>query len=480
MRPIRLALVLSGAAALAGCVVGPDYVPPTLSLPASFSEQTAQAGGAADLSRWWQRLGDLDLDGLIEAAVAGNLDVAEAKARIQEARATYRQAGGALLPTLDAQASASRNRSGGLSTGGDATYSQFQAGFDASYEIDLFGARRRGVEAAFYGLGAANEEMRATLLTLIGDVASNYVDARGFQARIALARRSASSQRETAELTRNKFEAGAVSALDVASAAGQASSTEANIPTLEIAYTEAVHRLSVLTGRAPRALAEQLEEAVAIPMPKAPVPTGVPADLLRARPDVRLAERELAQSTALIGQAEAARYPSINLTGSIATSALKVGDLANSSAIGWSIGPNLTLPLFNGGQLAAAVEIAEAERDQSYLAFRASVLTALEDVENALIALDRERARYRSLKASATSFREAARLARSLYDTGASSFLDVLDAERSLYSAEDALIESGVAITTDYIALNKALGGGWDGEVDMTLPADMTAKAGES
>lgn len=456
---------------LAGCVVGPDYRTPILPMPVGWSGRTAAATARpAQLSRWWQQLRDPVLDTLIEEAVAGNLDVATARARIREARASYRQSVGTLLPSLDASGSATRNKSAAATSGSSTTYSEYQAGFDASFELDLFGANRRGVEAARHGLEASEEELRSTLLTLVGDVVSNYVQTRGYQARIALARRSAASQRRTAQLTRTLALAGTASSADVAKAEGQASGTEAAVPTLEASYAEAVHRLSVLTGRPPASLAERLKRSAPIPAPRLPIPAGVPADILLARPDVRAAERQYAQYTARVGQAQAARYPSVSLTGDISTAALKLGDLGKASSIGWSFGPTLSVPLFNGGQLQAAVEVARAQRDQYFIAYKASVLTALEDVENALVMLAQERVRIGKLSSSAKSYGEAARLEGTLYKAGETSLLDVLDAQRSLYSAEDTLLQSRVSLATDYIALNKALGGGWDGAVDTARP----------
>ncbi|WP_244669989.1 efflux transporter outer membrane subunit [Kaistia sp. 32K] len=462
----RLALLVALGAALGGCVVvGPDYEKPSLSLPAKWGSATsAKASKPPELAQWWKRLGDPMLDGLVDEAVAGNLDVANAKAKVREARASYRQSVGALFPDANGSGAATRSKSYG-----DVS-SQFRAGLDASWELDLFGANKRGVEAARYGMDAAEEDLRATLLTLIGDVASNYVSARGYQARIALAKRTAASQRQTAAITRNKFEAGAATAADAATAAGQASSTEAGIPSLETAYAQTVHRLSVLTGRPPSALAERMKNPKPVPAPRLPIPTGIPADILTTRPDVRLAEAQYARSTARIGQAEAARYPSASLTGNIATNGVKLGDLGKSSTISWSFGPTLSVPIFNGGQLKAAVDIAEAQRDQSFIAYRASVLTALEDVENAIVALAQDRIRSGKLASAAASYREANQVAQALFQSGSSSFLDVLTAERSLYSASDSLIESRVAIATDYIALNKALGGGWSGVVDSSKP----------
>ncbi|MBZ9720579.1 efflux transporter outer membrane subunit [Mesorhizobium sp. AD1-1] len=475
----RLLAPMLTAVLLAGCVVGPDYQTPIMAMPANWSGQKpTKPAQPARLSKWWQRLRDPELNTLVEEAVAGNLDVATAKAKIREARASYRQSAGTLLPSADGSGSASRNKSAETTSGSDATYSEYQDGFDASWELDLFGANRRGVEAARYGLNASQEELRSTLLTLVGDVASYYTQARGYQARIALARRSAASQRQTAELTRTMAQAGTATAADVAKAMGQAASTEAAVPTLEASYAQAVHRLAVLAGRPPASLNERLKRVAPIPAPRLPMPTGIPADLLLSRPDLRMAERQYAQYTAKIGQAEAARYPSVSLTGDISTAALKLGDLGKNSSIGWSFGPTLSVPLFNAGQLQAAVEVAKAQRDQYFIAYRSSVLTALEDVENALVLLSQERIRIAKLASSAKSYGEAASLEGSLYKAGETSLLDVLDAQRSLYSAEDSLLQSRVLLATNYIALNKALGGGWDGAVDSAKPEIVDVKTG--
>lgn len=475
----QLGVLLLTATALAGCVVGPDYQKPLLAMPAAWSTQKKAAQAKpAQLSKWWQRLRDPELNALVEEAVAGNLDVAAAKAKIREARASYRQSAGTLLPSLDGSASATRIKSAATTSGSNTVYSEYQAGFDASWELDLFGANHRAVEAARYGVDASEEELRSTLLTLIGDVASYYSQARGYQARIGLARRSAASQRQTAALTRTMAQAGTATAADVAKAEGQAASTEANVPQLEAGYAEAVHRISVLTGRPPAALNERLKRGAPIPAPRLPIPTGVPADILLTRPDVRLAERQYAQYTAKIGQAEAARYPSVSLTGDISTTALKLGDLGKNSTIGWSFGPTLSVPLFNGGQLQAAVDVARAQRDQYFVAYKAAVLTALEDVENATVSLSQEHIRNGKLASSAKSYGDAASIERTLYKSGEASLLDVLDAERSAYSAQDSVLQSRVSIATDYIALNKALGGGWDGTIDSTKPEIIDVKSG--
>lgn len=481
---LRMLATVFLASTLAGCAVGPDYQTPELNMPAKWgaAQPAIGAKGVASpqnqppqLGRWWERLNDKTLNRLVEESIAGNLDVATAKARVRQARATYKQSVGALFPTVTGSGSYTRADDGSnVSSNGDVTvkgpYDSYQLGLNASWELDLFGANRRAAEAAKYGLDASEESLRNTLLTLVGDVATNYVEARGYQARIDLARRTATSQRETAALTHSKLEAGSASAVDVANAEGLAAGTEANIPELRSAYQQSVNRLSILIGQPPATLNGRLERSAAIPAPRQPVPKGVPANVLLSRPDVRLAERQLAQYTAQIGQAQAALYPDISLAGNIATSGTKIGDLGKSSTISWSFGPSLSVPIFNAGQLQSAVEYAQAMRDEYFVAYRASVLTALEDVENANVAFHQERLRFKSLTASATSYRQAATLSRSLYQAGSTSFLDVLTAERSLYSAEDSALQSKVAIATDYVSLNKALGGGWDGAVDTHKP----------
>lgn len=472
------------ALAVSACAVGPDYMPPLVAVPSKWSSpDRSKSTEAPILARWWMRLNDPLLNTLIDQAVLDNRDVATAKARVREARASYRQSAGALFPTVRGTESVTHQKNG-LNLASESVpasmpaFVQYQAGFDASWEIDIFGKNQRGAEVAGYGVEAADEQLRVTLLTLIGDVVSNYAMARGYQARLALARRTATAQRETAELTGTRFEAGGASAIDLANAKGQTSTTEAAIPTLEASYAGTVHRLSVLIGHAPGSLMEQMRRNFPIPRPRLPMPVGIPADILTSRPDIRQAERVFAQATARIGQAEAARYPTISLTGSISTTGFKVGDLGKNSSIGWSVGPTLSAPIFNGGQLQATVEVGQAQRDQSLTQYQAAVLKGLEEVENAIVALAQEQIRLGKLSVSVESYRQAATLARALYRNGSTSFFTVLDAERSLYSAEDALVQSRIALATDYIALNKALGGGWDGLVDVSKPEVLDTNMG--
>ena len=474
---LKMVPALAVGALLAGCAVGPDYAPATMALPANWSNGPAAGGApAAALDAWWRGFGDKTLDALMAEAVAANPDVASAKAKIREARASRRETAAGLAPSLTGSGSATE--SGGAATAGSTTGADFQAGLDASWELDLFGGKRRDVEAAAYGEQAAEEDLRSTLLTLVGDVGAYYADLRGYQARIALARRTVESQRRTAELTRVKYQAGSASAADAAKADAQAESTAADIPTYEADYAAAVHRLSVLTGRPPGALADRLKAGAAIPAPRAALPAGVPADVLSRRPDLRAAERRVAQATAKIGAAEAARYPDVSLSGSLSTAATRPGDLLRASSVSWSYGPSVSLPIFDAGKLIAARDVAEAQRDEYLVAWRGAALTALEDVENALVSLAKQRARAGALSKAVAGYGKSAELSRDQYEAGKSSALDVLDAERSLYSAEDSLIQSRVAIAKDYVALAKALGGGWDRAVDATKPEVVDADMG--
>lgn len=462
------AVALPVLVAISGCTVGPDYQQPLLALSAHHANaRSSRPLHSRDIVDWWKRFEDPTLSALVAEAIAANHGVAAARARVREARAMRQQTSAGLLPQVEWGASSTHARSSASASRSNATSHLYQAGFDASWELDLFGGTRRSIEAADRGVEASEEDLRATLLTLAGDVAQNYVEAKGSLARAILARRTATLQRQTAALTRVKFEAGASSALDVAKATALASSTSANIPTLETAFAASAHRIGMLLGQEPAAVVARLRRSAGIPVPRRQLPHSVPADVLLLRPDVRQAERQLAQATAKIGQAEAALYPSVSLTGSLRTSGIRIGDLGNASSLAWSYGPSLVVPMFNAGRLRAAVQVQEAQRDQYHAAFHQSVLTALEDIENALVGLAQQRIRLQSLSTSVRNYREASRLARVQYRQGSSSFLD---AERSLYDAEDALLQSQVLIATRFISLGKALGGGATAVIDPSVP----------
>ncbi|ENN90331.1 efflux transporter outer membrane subunit [Bartonella bovis] len=455
---------------LSGCAVGPDYHKTSFSVPAIWGRQSAQISEhPVTLAGWWRRFNDPILNELVDDAISGNNNVAVAKARIREARASVGQAAGYLTPSVSSSISGNR-----VSEQPDVSLSQYRGGFDASWELDLFGGHKRAVEAARYGLDSAVEDMRSVMVTLLGDVATNYVEMRGWQEKLLIARQIVVSQRKTFELMRTKLAAGEVSELDFSNAQAQMANTEADIFQMEASLAMNIHRLSVLTGRVPTALEAILQKSAkkegAIPQPQWPIPAGIPADILLTRPDLRRAERQYAQATARIGQREADLYPSVTLTGRISTAATQIGHLGKNSTIGWSFGPGLQFPFFDGGQRIASVEVARAQRDQAFITYRAEVLGALEDVENALVRLYKEHQRLEKLVVANAAALRSLELSQLLFESGNVSFFEFLDARRSYYSSQMALKDSCVSVAVQYIALMKALGGGWDGVVDVSRP----------
>jgi len=457
------------SAMLASCAVGPDYKKPDLQLPAQWNSnkagaQTQGQDRSAELAGWWKRFNDPLLNQLVNTAIADNLDVATAKARVREARAMVYQTSGVLFPSLDYGGNYNRRRMAGGSPG-----DSFNGNFDSSWELDIFGGNKRSVEAARAGFQASQEDLRAAMVTLIGDVASNYVEARRLQAQIAMMSDMARSQRSTSNLVNAQLQAGQASALDANNAAGQAADMEASVPMYRGQLGVAMHRLSVLLGQPPSYISSLIEpkgaKAGGIPVPPSRLPATIPADILLSRPDVRAAERRLAQATAVIGQREAQLYPSVSLTGNIATNTMNFSDFANYSTIGWAFGPSLTVPLFHGGQLLANVYVAKAERDQNFIAYRAAVLSALQDVEDSLVSLKNDIQMAQKKEESSRSYSTSLTLARGLYESGNTSFLELLTAERSACSSMSGAIDARADAAKDYISLMKALGGGWDGAV---------------
>ncbi|MFQ0814085.1 RND transporter [Brucella anthropi] len=449
---------------LAACVtVGPDYQKPHVLTPAGWNSKADRR--APQLGDWWKNLKDPVLDQLIADAIASSPDVATAKAKVRQVRANYISAGGILYPQLDGKGTYSRS---------DHTITRVAAqsglGFETSWELDLFGGNKRGVEAAYYSLESANEQLRAALVTLIGDIATNYANLRGAQASIAIAQRNAASQRQTVALTRNQLEAGNISQVDLLSAQTQAATTEAQIPGLRISYAQYLNQLSVLTGRSSSALAGLLDRSRPIPAIPRKVSAGLPADLLLSRPDVRAAERDYASANASVGQKQAQLYPSISLTGNINTGGASFGDLGKLSTIGWSFGPSLTIPIFHGGQLNADVEAARAARDQLFIAYRKVILTALSEVENASVSLNQNRLRTAQLQEIVSNSRKINMLTLEQFRAGTKSFVDVLTAQRDLLSAETNLNQARTDLVVNYVALQKALGGGWNGRIDVARP----------
>lgn len=452
----------------AGCAVGPDYEPPKTDVKASWSSLEEGQGSVAkatqaDLSEWWLALKDPALSSLAERALAANLDLKQAAARVREARAIRGVAQGGLLPELSASGGYTNmrwSRNGQFPTDGK-SFDFYDAGFDASWEIDVFGGKRRGLEAAEADEQASVEGLRDVRVSVLAEVARVYVDLRSFQARAAIARQNLDAQKKTSELTRAKLDAGQGIELDVARAEALVSATAATIPAFEAGARQSLHALGVLVGRDPGALVAELSAAAPIPAAPAEIPVGLPTDLLRRRPDLRRAERELAASTARIGVATADLYPKFFLSGGIGLESVSSADFFTAASRAWSFGPTIKWALFQGGRIRANIEVQNARQEQAALRFEQTLLGALRDVEDGLVFHAREQIRRSHLAAAVVSQRRAVELAEQRYAQGLAEFLTVLEAQRFLFLAQDSLVQSEQAVATHTIALYKAVGGGW-------------------
>ena len=459
--PFRLLAPVALFAA-AGCTtVGPDYRAPAaadLSVPEGYYGAAATASAApaapADLSRWWERFDDPLLARLIDEASAGNLDLAVTAARLTQAREALVQARAGLVPTVGASAGAGRN----VGDGNDRT--SFDIGADAAWEIDLFGRIARGVEAAGADAEAAWFDREALRVAIAAEVASNYMQARLAQERLALARDTLVIADDNLRIAGWRVQAGLVSSLDAEQARAARAQTAASIPSIETAFASASHRLAVLTGRAPGALTQALSAPQPIPQGPEQVAVGIPADTLRKRPDIRASERALAAATARIGVAEAQLYPGLRLSGNIGTSAFSLGGLFG--AITGAIFAGIDQTLFDGGRLRSQLRSQQAATEGALASYRQSVLTALEDVENALVQLEAARERQMQFAIAFEAASNTAILARTQYRAGLTDFQTLLEAERSLLSARDGIAGTRGDEALALVQLYRALGGGWD------------------
>lgn len=443
---------------LSACAVGPDYRPRSSSdLKITERFNASSAGTAMDeaaLARWWASFDDPVLTRLVERSLAANLDVDAAGARLRRARASLIQARGAGLPSAGASGSAGRSVG---QDGGDNTL--FQAGFDAAWEADLFGGIRRSVEAARADAESAEANLRFTQLTIASEVALSYLDARLAQTCLDIARKNLAAQDETLEIVGWRVQAGLVSSLDLEQARQLRATTAATIPSLEAGYTAAANRIAVLLGEAPGLVEPLLARAMPVPLPPQVPAAGVPAEVIQRRPDVRAAERSLAAETARIGVATAELYPALRLSGSFGGSATALGDVP-SAMIG-NLVSGITAPIFQGGQIRARIEGQRAATDASLAAYRQTVLTALEDVENALASLDAAERREREIAIAEEASRNAVLYARSQYRAGLIDFQSLLDSERSLLSSQDSRASVRADRAAAIVQFYKAVGGGW-------------------
>jgi NodT family efflux transporter outer membrane factor (OMF) lipoprotein len=451
---------------LAGCAaVGPDYARLKPQAPKEWHTQlqgdlTADRLNPETMANWWTTLNDQELSSLEKRAIKGNLNLKDARARVREARALRGIEKAVFFPSLDASGSASKRRSSENS--GTGTESKlYQAGFDAGWELDIFGGVRRSVEAAQADLEAAQEDLHDVLVSLLAEVALNYVDTRTYQARLAAIKANMKAQQDIYELNLLRYKAGLIDELAVQQSRYILESTRSRIPTLETGLEKAKNRLAVLLGEKPGAMHRELAEAKPIPVPPVMVAVGIPAETMRHRPDIRRAERNLAARTARIGVATADLYPKFRLAGNIGLESISSSNFWEWAGRTWSIGPGVSWKIFHAGAIRQNIKVQTARQKQALVQYESAVLIALEEVENAVTAYAREQLRLESLKAAVLSARRAYELSRDLYNAGLVDFSDVLDATRSLQSYQDELAGSEGTVTSNLIRLYKALGGGW-------------------
>lgn len=438
---------------------------PRAEVPETWSTSRTEAitTEAAELKTWWKNFRDPQLDTLVEQALLANTDLKIADARVKEVRALRRVSNSARYPTIEQTNVIGRRRAvlqtpnstGAIESG------LFQVGFDADWELDFFGGVRKSVKAATAEVAAAEETRRDVLVTVIAEVARNYISLRGYQRQLDVTSSNISTQRDTRDLTAVRAKAGLASELDVSRAEAQLATTEAAVPELEALIANAAHRLGVLLGKPPGALLAELHTAEPIPAPPPEVPIGLPSELLRRRPDIRRAEAEIVAQTARVGVARSELYPKFQLTGLVGRTATSPAGLTLGLGNFFSILTGITVPIFNAGRIRSNIKVEDARLDQAILSYEDTLRRSLEEVENSLTSYEREREQRAQLEKAVVSNRRSVEMARELYTAGLSDFLSVLEAEKALYASEDDLAQSEAAVATNLVALYKALGGGW-------------------
>lgn len=461
-RHAQLAVLVS--ALLSGCatLIPPDAALPDTPVPAQWSAATAgppepaATAATASLAGWWQRFNDPQLTALVTQALQANTDIRNAQAALLQARALRDVKSAGLGPTVNTSASAQRGKSGG-----NEASNSFQAGFDASWEPDVFGGNRSALNAAEADARAAEASLANVQVSLAAEVAVTYMDLRGLQARLAIARGSLATQTETLQITRWRVQAGLASSLDEEQAVAASEQTSAQMPSLLTSIAQDLSSLAVLTGQAPGALRDTLGVAAAVPQTTGNLALAFPADTLRQRPDVRAAEHRVSAALARVAQADAARYPGFQISGSLGLRALTLGTLTRGASVVNALLASVSVPLFDGGAASAQVRAQQAALEQARVSYQAAVLTALKDVEDALVALAGDRERLLRLQGAADAAFNANLLARQRYASGLIDFLTVLDTQRTLLSTQDGLESTRASVGADHVRLYKALGGGW-------------------
>ena len=449
-----------------GCMVGPNYERPVVEVPDIWQESSTAkvAEGEAPLQTWWDVFEDPKLTDLIQRAEASNLDLRQAVWRIQEARAFRGIAKGELLPSVQGTGDLSREKqSKNLVPQEELAEptNYYSLGLDAAWELDVFGRIRRNIEASTAQLDASVEDYRDVLVTLLAEVAFNYLELRTLQLRIDYAETNVRLQQETLQITHDRFDAGLVSQLDITQAESNLANTEAQIPTLRAGAIGALNRLAVLLGVTPGTLNEELNAASGIPVPPPQVTLGLPAELLRQRPDVRRAERQLAAQTALIGVRTADLYPRFSLFGFLGLGSADIGDLFSGSSGTWGFGLPIRWNIWQGGRIRSAIKVEEARTEQALLAYEQSVLRALEEVENSMVNYYQERFRRDKLVEAVTASERSVDLVKTQYMAGLTNFQNVLDTQRSLFNQQDQLAASEGILVQNLVSLYKSVGGGW-------------------
>jgi NodT family efflux transporter outer membrane factor (OMF) lipoprotein len=472
------------AVALAGCEVGPDYVPPHPELPAQWTEAqvtAAQAAATAQQRDWWRSFHDPALDRLVDAAIAGNIDLAIARQRLVSARAARVVAGAGAYPQIGANVQgALANSSTTLQyPPGNGEYRTYALGFDASWELDVFGGIKREEEAADADVQATIEDRRAILVSLLSEVASDYAALRASQARIGIANRNIGVAQQALDLTNTEFARGLMTSLAVAEAKAQVETLQAALPPLRAEVARLTHAIAVAAGQLPGALEAELSSpAPVIPAPPQ-LPLSLPSEVVANRPDIRRAERRLAAATARVGAAVAQRYPHFTIPLMLEPTSSYLSELFESASLVWSIGLTVSQTIYQGGRLRAREQQARAAAEADALAYRQTVLTGLREVEDALVTYAMDTQRSAALGAAVADDRTAQSHAQRLFAAGLTDFLNVLTTERTLYAAEDQQALSELARVQQVIALYKALGGGWQSvSFADELPGDGAVEPG--
>jgi len=463
---------------LSGCAVGPDYRKPSIPVPKQWNETTTTSATSktAQPDKWWQTFNDATLNQLITDAIAANLDYKVALERVKDARAQRTVAFAAALPSVAAKSTTSRRfnntssagQSGGTTSGGgfgigNQLINIFQIGFDAQWELDFFGGIRRAIEAADATVDSELENSRAVLVTLLGDVARNYIELRANQKLADITQNNLNNQRDTQALTEIRQQSGLTTMLDVAQAQAQADTTEAQLPNYEASIQQSIHALSVLLGREPGALAVRLKPNVPIPAVTQAVIPDLPSELLQRRPDIRQAERQMALANASVGIATAELYPKVNLAAFLGLQNMRITDFTPVGK-SWSTAATITMPLLNWGKINANIKSKKIQYEQTFLTYQSTVLSAFKEVEDALIAYRKEQERRQALANAVSANQLAVELAGERYQKGLTGFIDVLQTQQALFQAESNLADSDAKVSSNLVALYKALGGGWQTE----------------